>query len=78
MIKSLGEKYTPLYFLASLGNGGLAVSFYMYLNFMIKPPNVPMANYDVIFTALLKDISISSNWIAVVLLAMIYFSYNHI
>ncbi len=78
MIKSLGEKYTPLYFLASLGNGGLAVSFYMYLNFMIKPPNVPMATYDIIFPALLNDISISSNLIVVVLFAMLYFSYHHI
>ena len=29
MIRNLGEKYSPLYFLAALGFGGMAVFFFM-------------------------------------------------
>lgn len=29
MIKNLGERYSPLYFLAALGFGGMAVFFFM-------------------------------------------------
>ncbi|MEA3354274.1 MAG: hypothetical protein U9Q33_10715 [Campylobacterota bacterium] len=50
----LKEKYTPMYFLASLGAGGLSVSFFMYLMFLIPHPNTPMAIYDQVFPALFK------------------------
>lgn len=35
MPKHLGEKYSPLYFLASVGAGGLTVTFFMYLMFWV-------------------------------------------
>jgi hypothetical protein len=38
--------YTPLYFLASLGFGGLAVSFFIYLMFMIEHKGTPMVTFD--------------------------------
>lgn len=41
--KNLGEKYSPLFFLAALGPGGLAVSFFMYLMFLVPHPDEPMA-----------------------------------
>ena len=50
----LKEKYNPMYFLAALGAGGLSVSFYMYLMFLVPHKEVPMATYDQIFPALLK------------------------
>ncbi len=46
--KNLGERYTPIYFLASLGNGGLAISFFIYLNFMVPHPNTPIITFDVL------------------------------
>ncbi|MEA3383737.1 MAG: hypothetical protein U9Q20_03550 [Campylobacterota bacterium] len=50
----LKEKYSPMYFLAALGAGGLSVSFYMYLMFLIPHNETPMAIYDQIMPALLK------------------------
>lgn len=41
--RNLKQAYTPLYFLAALGPGGLAVSFFMYLMFLVPHPDAPMA-----------------------------------
>jgi len=49
VISNLKEQYSPLYFLASLGAGGLAVSFYIYMFFMVPHPDTPMATADFIF-----------------------------
>ena len=38
----LGERYSPLYFLAALGPGGLAVSFFMWLLFWVPHPGRPV------------------------------------
>ena len=46
MRKNLGQDYSPTYFLASLGNGGLAVTFYMYLHFLIPHKGLPMAVFS--------------------------------
>lgn len=50
----LREKFSPICFLSSLGAGGLSVSFFMYLMFLVPHPNSPMATYDFIIPALLK------------------------
>ncbi|MEA2017610.1 MAG: hypothetical protein U9N59_04105 [Campylobacterota bacterium] len=50
----LKEKYSPLYFLAALGAGGLSVSFFMYLMFLIPHEGVPMTTFDFAYPALLK------------------------
>lgn len=44
--KNLGENYTPVYFLAALGNGGMAVAFFIYLNFLVPHPNTPIITFD--------------------------------
>ena len=51
---NLREKFSPMCFLSSLGAGGLSVSFFMYLMFLVPHPNTPMATYDFIMPALLK------------------------
>lgn len=38
--------YSPHYFLAALGAGGLSVSFFMYLMFMLPHTNTPMATFN--------------------------------
>ncbi len=72
----LKEKYSPLYFLSALGAGGLSVSFYMYLMFLIPHPNTPMAIYDQVIVALLKG-----DWLTLVtafsLVFIIAFSIFH-
>ena len=50
----LRKKFSPMCFLASLGAGGLSVSFFMYLMFLVPHPNTPMATFDFIMPALLK------------------------
>jgi len=50
----LKEKYNPMYFLAALGSGGLSVSFFMYLMFLVPHPKTPMATYDQVFPALMN------------------------
>ncbi|MGJ3509932.1 TsoY family (seleno)protein [Enemella sp. A6] len=39
------REYRPLYFLAALGAGGLAVTFFMYLMFLIPHPNSPIPTF---------------------------------
>ena len=38
MPKTLGNTYSPLYFLSSLGAGGLVITFFMYLLFWVPHP----------------------------------------
>lgn len=42
----LGEKYSPMYFLAALGAGGAAVSFFMYLMFVTPHPDTPIPTWE--------------------------------
>jgi len=72
----LKEKYSPMFFLAALGSGGLSVSFFMYLMFLVPHPKTPMATYDQVFPALLKG-----DWLSFVvafsLVFIIAFAYFH-
>ncbi len=72
----LREKFSPMCFLSSLGAGGLGVSFFMYLMFLVPHPNSPMATYDFIMPALLKG-----DWLSFVtsfsLVFIIAFTFLH-
>src|SRR6056297_3215986 len=46
------DTYSPLYFLASLGAGGLAVTFFMYLMFWVPHPGQPVPVFEDIAAAL--------------------------
>ena len=45
------DKYSPLYFLASLGAGGLTVTFFMYLLFWVPHPGRPVPIFEDIMAA---------------------------
>lgn len=45
------DTWSPLYFLASLGAGGLAVTFFMYLMFWVPHPDQPVPVFEDILTA---------------------------
>ena len=72
----LRKNFSPMCFLASLGAGGLAVSFFMYLMFLVPHPNTPMATYDFIMPALVK-----ADWLSFVvafsLVFIIAFAFLH-
>lgn len=64
MITRFSVDYRPLYFLASLGAGGLAVSFFMYLMFLVPHPHSPVPRLEDVQAAyasggLLVDVLIS-------------------
>ena len=43
-LPKMGARYSPLYFLAALGAGGLMVTFFMYLMFWVPHPGRPPAS----------------------------------
>lgn len=47
----MSERYTPLYFLAALGAGGLAVTFFLYLMFWIPHPGQSVPVFEDIAAA---------------------------
>ena len=73
---TLREKFSPTCFLSALGAGGLSVSFFMYLMFLVPHPTTPMATYDYIMPALLK-----ADWLSFVisfsLVFIIAFAFLH-
>lgn len=46
------KNYSPLFFLASLGSGGLAISFFMYLLFVVPHPGAPIPTHEHLLAAL--------------------------
>jgi hypothetical protein len=46
--------YTPLYFLAALGSGGLSVSFFMFLMFLVPHKGFPIPTFDLILPQLIE------------------------
>lgn len=78
MNKKFTQKYNPLYFLSSLGNGGLAVSFFMYLMFMIKHPDTPIPTFKHVYGVLKGGDTISVLLVGIALFGILYFSFKHI
>ena len=51
MSKSSNGPYSPLYFLAAVGAGGLVVTFFMYLMFWVPHPSQPVPVFEDIWRA---------------------------
>ncbi len=77
MRRNLRENYNPLYFLASLGSGGLAVSFFMYFMFMVDHPGRPMANFEHVFPIFTGDNMLAKVLAAAAIAGIIFFAYKH-
>ncbi len=78
LIKNLNSKYNPLYFLAALGAGGLAVSFFIYPNFLIADKTTPMLTFGYVYPILVGENKfhaglLLASLIAIVLLAALHF-----
>ena len=74
----LREKFTPICFLSSLGAGGLSVSFFMYLMFMIPHKGVPMTTFEFFYPAIIKGdwLSFVSAFSAIAILVFAYFHFT--
>lgn len=77
MVKNLKEKYNPLYFLAALGSGGMGVSFFMYLMFLIPHPDFAMPTFEHIYPYVTGDNLFVSILIVLALLAIVFFLFTH-
>lgn len=71
------QEFNPQYFLSSLGNGGLAVSFFMYLMFLVKHPETPIPTFQDIIRVITIGSPISSVLVIVALIAILFFSFRH-
>lgn len=73
---SKGDNYSPLFLLASVGAGGLAVSFFMYLMFWVPHPGQPVPVFEDIASAF----AIGSLWlqagIVIALLGIVFFVFT--
>lgn len=75
--KNLGAGYSPLYFLAALGAGGLSVSFFIYLLFMTPHPGSPMATFNHLWPLLTGNNLLVSALIALDLAVIVFFAFLH-
>ena len=73
---TLREKFSPMCFLSALGAGGLSVSFFMYLMFLVPHKDTPMATFNHIYPVILEG-----TWLSVVsviaLLFILLFAFFH-
>ncbi|MEW5838996.1 MAG: hypothetical protein AB1717_09210 [Pseudomonadota bacterium] len=74
---NLGASYSPLYFLAALGAGGLSVSFFIYLLFMTPHPGSPMATFNHLWPLLTGGNLLVSALIALDLAVIVFFAFLH-
>ncbi len=70
------SEYSPLYFLSALGSGGLSVSFFMYLQFMVPHKDMPMVTFDHIMKVLEKG-GTQAVLVLVSILLMLILGVNH-
>ena len=75
--KNLHEKYSPMYHLGALGSGGLAISFFLYLNFLL-PHESGIISFDQLWPVLSGDPSMKALWISLCLIVVFALSAMHI
>jgi hypothetical protein len=72
----LREKFSPICFLSALGAGGLSVSFFIYLMFMVPHVGVPMTTFEFFYAALIKG-----DWLSFVsgasAFGILFFAFYH-
>ncbi|SDG55868.1 TsoY family (seleno)protein [Roseospirillum parvum] len=75
--RNLRQGYHPSLFLAALGNGGLAVSFFMYLLFLVpRPKGTPIPTFDTLWPVLTGD-PVMGGLIGAAALGILVFAFRH-
>ncbi|WP_322817296.1 TsoY family (seleno)protein [Chloroflexus sp.] len=77
-LRSLGEPYTPTYWLAALGNSGTAVTFFIWLNFLVPHPNTPIVTFDSIAALWAKTDVIGQMLLLIALAGVAIFAIRHL
>ncbi|MFP4648521.1 MAG: TsoY family (seleno)protein [Halorhodospira sp.] len=78
MPRHLGHSYSPLYWLAALGAGGLTVSFFLWLMFWVPHPDKPVSDFSAIMAAFSEGgagikTAISLAWAGIVFFAFMHY-----
>jgi hypothetical protein len=76
--RDLDAHYSPLFFLAALGNGGMAVAFFIWLNFLIPHPNTPIVTFDSIASFLATAPLLSQMVTFGAIAGIITFAFRHV
>ena len=83
-LRKPSDSYSPLYFLASLGTGGLSVTFFMFLFFWVPHPGRPVPIFEDVMAAfaqgyLPQQAAIAAAWVGIAVFAFLnvkYFLWN--
>lgn len=75
--KNLLDSYTPLYFLAALGAGGVSVTFFIYLMFLVQHPDTPMVTFDHLWPILTDGHPVAGALIGLAMAGMLFFTFLH-
>jgi hypothetical protein len=76
--RNLLESYSPLYFLAALGAGGIAVTFFIYLMFLVDHPDTPMVTFDHLWPLLRDGEPLIAGLVGTAMLGIALFSLLHL
>ncbi len=71
------DNYNTIYFLASLGNGWLVITFFLYFMFLINNKANPMPDFADITALLDKENMFLFFLTLIAILSIIYFAYRH-
>ncbi|GAB4262973.1 MAG: hypothetical protein Kow0013_08970 [Pararhodobacter sp.] len=72
------DTYSPMYFLASLGAGGLSVSFFMWFMFWVPHPGRSVPIFEDIFAAFQNGSALTQAWIIAAWLGIATFVFLNI
>lgn len=77
-LRTLGDRYVPTYFLAALGNGGMAVTFFIWLNFLVPHPKTPIVTFDSIAALWAKSDLIGQALLLLAMAGIALFAIRHL
>jgi hypothetical protein len=75
---NLLENYSPLYFLSALGAGGAAITFFVYLMFLVPHPDTPMVTFNHLWPILVEGPPLTGALTGMAMLAIAFFSLLHL
>jgi hypothetical protein len=75
--KNLHDKYIPMYHLGALGSGGLAISFFLYLNFLL-PHETGIISFDQLWPVITGPMTMKAFWVSACLFIVFALAAIHI
>lgn len=76
--KNLRDDYSPLYFLAALGAGGIAITFFMYLTFLVDHPQTPVVTFDQLWALVTTGNRVAGGLVGMAVLGIAFFTLLHL